>query len=68
MESRNFDIETAFNKLIDNTFVVYRGVRFERHKEGFCRNGVLCKDKEDMDALIDNGVNHLRNSINRLKK
>jgi hypothetical protein len=64
----NNDMGASFAKLLEETFLVYKGLRFERTSAGFVHNSILCRDFHDMDILVEQEEKSLDESINRLKK
>lgn len=64
MERTN-DIGASFEKLLQETFIVYRGLRFEKTQAGFIHNGIVCRSHEEMDILVEQEERALGNSITR---
>jgi hypothetical protein len=62
------DFNKSFAKIVERSFYRYRGVLFERTKEGFSRNGFFYKTTEEMDKFIDEASDGITDSLNRLKK
>lgn len=59
------NIGHSFQKLIDSTFIVYGGLRWEKTSAGFVHNGVLARDTHEMDLLVESEHHHLGNSIKK---
>lgn len=61
------DLGASFNKLKDSIFFTYRGVTFEKVATGWKRGDIVCRNREEMDSLIDKTEQLLNSSINRVK-
>lgn len=68
MESNKSDIGRAFERLKGEFFYTYRGVTFQKVATGWKWGETVCRNREEMDSLIDQTEQMLNNSINRLKK
>ena len=60
---KNHNIGKAFEKLLLETFIVHKGLRFEKTDSGFIHNGIMCRTYEDMDLLVEHERQSLKNSI-----
>lgn len=59
------DLGKAFERLKDEWFYTYRGVTFNKVDGGWERAGFVCRNREEMDSLIDQWEKQLADSINR---
>lgn len=59
----NYNINDSFQKLLDSTFIIYKGLRFEKTSAGYLHNGALCRDHFEMDILVEQERHALENSI-----
>lgn len=57
------DIGASFQKLLQETFFVYKGLRFEKTSAGYVHNGVLCRNHHEMDLLVEQEKQALVNSL-----
>lgn len=64
----HYDINKSFQKLLEDIFFVYKGLRFEKTQAGFVHNGQICRDFHEMDILVEQELHSLELSINRLNK
>lgn len=63
MNSHN--VNASFQKLIAELYFVYGGLRFEKTKAGYVHNGVICRTNEEMDILVHEHEEALKNSIRK---
>jgi hypothetical protein len=59
----NHNINDSFHKLLNSTFIIYKGLCFEKTSAGYLHYGVLCRDHLDMDILVEQERHSLENSI-----
>jgi len=59
-------VEKSFARLINHVFPRYRGVDIERRDGGYVWNRDFYPTKEDLDKAIDQHIDYLRASINRI--
>lgn len=57
------DLGKAFERLKDEWFYTYRGVIFDKVDGGWRRGSAICRNREEMDSLIDQMEQQLANSI-----
>ena len=63
--SYNFDLGSAFDKWVDQSFFNYRGVLIERLNSGYKCMGIFCLNMKDVDRVLDSGRSDLGNSIKK---
>ena len=63
MQIDNQDMGQSFQKLLSESFFLYKGLRFEKTSAGYTHNGILCRDFHEMDLLVESERHHLGNSI-----
>lgn len=61
----DYNINDSFQKLIGEMYIIYRGLRFEKTSAGFIHNGVVCRDFPEMDILVHQHEEALKNSIKK---
>jgi hypothetical protein len=64
---QDVDIKKSFQKLINEMFAVYRGVRLEVFPGGYMLWNQFCSSLEDVDKKINARMLNLTKSVNKLK-
>jgi len=61
------DIGRAFEKGKGQWFYAYRGVNWEKVPTGWKWGEVICRNRQEMDSLINQREQFLQNSLNKKK-
>lgn len=61
--NNSHDIGDSFQKLLGETFFMYGGLRWEKTSAGYIHNGILCRNQQEMDILVEQERHSLGNSI-----
>jgi len=59
------DLGRAFERLKGEWFYEYRGVNWEKVPTGWKWGNIICRNRKEMDDLIDQTHNILQNSIDK---